>query len=170
MAQNYYQVLGLSPGAKDEEIQPAYRKLVAEVYPGVNRGEEAATTRMKEINKAYEVLKDPKKKSEYDLTLNPANAKSAGRTAQPRSNPAGASNSGASSGPSSGMFGDAFSAMREQARANMGAGQPAAPTGGAAGSGPMVEIWLTPREAVEGAVKAIKVDGKLIRLNIRIKR
>jgi molecular chaperone DnaJ len=163
---NYYQVLGITLKAKAEEIQPAYRKLVAEVYPGVNRGEEAANARMKEINRAYEVLRDPKKRSEYDLTLNPAAANPASRSS--RQAPGGAD--GGASGPSAGMFGDAFNAMREQARANMTGGEPASRSTGGGAAGPIVDIWLTPREAVDGAVKPIKVDGKLIRLNIRIKR
>jgi len=166
VSQNHYQTLGLSPKVKDEEIQPAYRKLVAEVYPGVNRGEEAATTRMKEINRAYEVLRDPKKRADYDLTLTPGGA------ARPKSASKGADqsqNASAASGPSASMFGDAFNAMRDQARANIGAGNSAAGTA-QPGSGPSVDIWLTPREAVDGTVKSIRVDGKLIRLNIRIKR
>ena len=166
MSQNHYQTLGLSPKVKDEEIQPAYRKLVAEVYPGVNRGEEAANTRMKEINRAYEVLRDPKKRAEYDLTLNP------GGSARPKGSSKGAAQpqaAGAASGPSANMFGDAINAMRDQARANMGMGN-AAPGSTQPGSGPSVDIWLTPREAVDGTVKSIRVDGKLIRLNIRIKR
>lgn len=162
MAQNYYQILGVSPKATPEEIQAAYRALVAEVYPGVNRGEAEAGARMKEINRAYETLKDTEKRSVYDQTLSP-------RTARPKQQSTSVSRPGrtASTGPASGLFAEAFQTMREQAQTNA-TGTSKAPSS-AGNSANTVEIWLTPREAIDGVEKKIKVDGKLIRLKIGIR-
>jgi curved DNA-binding protein len=65
-AQDYYKVLGLKKGASSDEIKKAYRKLAVKYHPDKNPGDKAAEDRFKEINEAYAVLSDPKKKEEYD--------------------------------------------------------------------------------------------------------
>ena len=62
---DYYEILGVSKGASLGEIKKAYRKLALQWHPDRNRSSEA-TERFKEINDAYEVLHDPKKKEAYD--------------------------------------------------------------------------------------------------------
>ncbi|MEZ5332491.1 MAG: DnaJ domain-containing protein [Thermoanaerobaculia bacterium] len=62
---DYYQTLGVSRDAPQDEIQKAYRKLARKFHPDVNQAEEAES-RFKEINEAYEVLKDPEKRAKYD--------------------------------------------------------------------------------------------------------
>lgn len=62
---DYYEVLGLSKGASEDEIKKAYRKLAKQYHPDVNK-EAGAEEKFKEINEAYEVLSDPQKKSTYD--------------------------------------------------------------------------------------------------------
>lgn len=64
----YYDILGVSPGAKAEEIKRAYRQLIKLYHPDRNPGEEAAGI-TREINEAYSVLKDPVKRVEYDNLL-----------------------------------------------------------------------------------------------------
>jgi len=66
MAKSLYETLGISEKASAEEIKKAYRKLARKYHPDVNKDEEAVE-KFKEINAAYEVLSDPKKKDEYDL-------------------------------------------------------------------------------------------------------
>ena len=56
-----YAVLGLSPGASDEEVKKAYRALAKKYHPDRNPGDEAAARKMQEINAAYEQIKDPNK-------------------------------------------------------------------------------------------------------------
>ncbi len=69
MAENkrdYYEVLGVSKTASDDDIKKAYRKLAKEYHPDLHPGDQVAETKFKELNEAYEVLSDPQKKSKYD--------------------------------------------------------------------------------------------------------
>lgn len=63
---DYYEVLGLSKGASDDEIKKAFRKGAMKYHPDKNPGDKSAEEKFKEINEAYEVLSDPDKKSKYD--------------------------------------------------------------------------------------------------------
>ena len=62
---DYYETLGVSRDASDEEIRRAYRKLAREYHPDVNK-QQGAEDRFKEISEAYEVLRDPDKRQRYD--------------------------------------------------------------------------------------------------------
>jgi len=66
MAKSLYETLGVSEGSSADEIKKAYRKLARKYHPDVNK-DESAIDKFKEINAAYEVLSDKKKKDEYDM-------------------------------------------------------------------------------------------------------
>ncbi|HUX50814.1 MAG TPA: DnaJ C-terminal domain-containing protein [Spirochaetia bacterium] len=63
--QDYYEVLGVQRTAKKEEIQNSYRKLARKYHPDLNKGKDAEE-HFKQLNEAYEVLSDPKKRQMYD--------------------------------------------------------------------------------------------------------
>lgn len=64
---DYYEILGVPRDASDEEIKKAYRRLTKKYHPDLHPGDKEAEARFKEINEAYSVLGDPKKRKEYDL-------------------------------------------------------------------------------------------------------
>ncbi|MDP2167442.1 MAG: J domain-containing protein [Thermodesulfovibrionales bacterium] len=63
---DYYELLGINKGASPEEIKGAYRKLARRYHPDLNPGDKASEEKFKEINEAYAVLSDQKKRQGYD--------------------------------------------------------------------------------------------------------
>ena len=63
---DYYEVLGVSKDADDAALKKAYRMLAKKYHPDANPGDKQAEAAFKEINEAYSVLSDPKKRAQYD--------------------------------------------------------------------------------------------------------
>src|SRR6218665_546564 len=63
---DYYEVLGVSKTATEDELKKAYRKLAIQYHPDKNPGDKAAEEKFKEIAEAYGVLSDAEKRQRYD--------------------------------------------------------------------------------------------------------
>ncbi|MDP2681250.1 MAG: molecular chaperone DnaJ [Deltaproteobacteria bacterium] len=135
MAKDFYEILGVDRGASDEEIKKAYRQLAHKYHPDKHSGNKANEEHFKEINAAYEVLKNPDKRAQYDRF--------------------GYAETGAGFGPGAGfgadfqdlfgdVFGDFFGAGRRRARGQRGADF-------------RYDLEVTFEEAAFGAEKKIKI-------------
>lgn len=63
---DYYKILGVERSSSADDIQKAYKKLARKYHPDLNPGDSAAEEKFKDVGEAYEVLKDPQKRAQYD--------------------------------------------------------------------------------------------------------
>src|SRR6201984_1340996 len=64
--QDFYEILGVAKSADADELKRAYRKLAMQFHPDRNAGDKSAEQKFKDINEAYDVLKDDQKRAAYD--------------------------------------------------------------------------------------------------------
>lgn len=89
MNSNPYEVLGVARDASDADIKKAYHKLVMKYHPDRNPGDKSAEDKFKEVNNAFDILKDPQKRAAYDRFGSAAFAGGNGASAGAGGNPFG---------------------------------------------------------------------------------
>jgi len=146
---DYYEVLGVSKTATDQEIKRAYRKLAKQYHPDVATGHDAEE-KFKEVGEAYEVLSDGDKRAAYDRYGHAATDGNFGG-----GNPFGGGGFGGAGG--FGGFEDIFGSMFGGAFGGGGGGR-ANPNGPQRGQDLAKAVTLTFEEAVFGATKEVTLN------------
>jgi len=149
--QDYYELLGVGRKATQKEVRGAYRKLARKYHPDLNPGDKSAEEKFKQIQEAYDVLSDTKKRQMYDQFGFDAERRSA---APPEQDPGahfdfGGFDFGGSSGTN---FRDLFSQFFRGGAA--GAGAPQEEPGSDLEYGIQIDFW----EAVRGTVKKVTIS------------
>ena len=163
---DYYQVLGLSRDASQDDVKRAYRKLARKYHPDVSK-ELDAEERFKEVNEAYEVLKDPQKRKAYDQLG------SGWRTGQEFTPPPGWETSfdfggGGFTGADSSRFSDFFESLFGRA-ADWTGGQARGRGFGMRGSDEHARIQVSLEDAYHGATRTIHLQSQEVDAQGRVR-
>ena len=109
LKRDYYEVLGVSRNADAATIKKAYRKLAKKYHPDSNEGNATAAERFKEVNEAYDVLSDEKKRKLYDQFGHAAFEEGAGNYGGGQGSPFGSGFGGGQGNPFGGSFHGSYS-------------------------------------------------------------
>ncbi|MEI6915548.1 MAG: DnaJ domain-containing protein, partial [Armatimonadota bacterium] len=135
---DYYVRLGVSRDASADDIKKAYRKLAAKLHPDVNQGDSASEEQFKDLNEAYEVLRDDQKRAVYDQYGEEGLRGGAG-------------------GPNGGFGGD-FGGFGDLFEAFFGSGSRTdSRSGPARGEDLRYDLEITLEEAAKGAGKSLRI-------------
>lgn len=160
MLKNFYHILGISRQATAEEVKRAYRRMALKYHPDTHGGDNRDGERFKEINEAYSILGDRRKRRDYDLR---------GTRVLGRSDPPGA-DSGMCARRPAGSACHAFGRMSTMAGCFSRRGSGSAMAFRVPVSkyhlerGDVVDIQLTQQEARDGAEKVVDVGSSQLRI------
>lgn len=174
---DYYKILGVKKDASQAEIKSAFRRLAVKYHPDKTNGDHKSEEKFKEINEAYEVLKDPEKRKKYDqLGMNWQQYQNAGPGGFDFSQYRQAS-SGGRNFYYEGDLGDIFersgSGFSDFFKAFFGGGVGregsgfSGRTSGRKGSDYRAEVEISLNEAYSGTSRILHVDGKKLRVTIK---
>lgn len=162
---DYYKTLGIAKTASADEIKKAFRKLAVKYHPDKNTDNPSAEKKFKEINEAYETLKDPEKRKKYDQF---------GKDYQKYEGAGGGAydfggNAGGGYARYETNFEDAFgqggfSSFFEQMFGGKGGGFGSADS---AGRDLETELTITLQEAYFGTTRTVRVNKQQLRINIK---
>ena len=145
---DYYEVLGVSKSAKEDEIKKAYRKLAIKYHPDKNPDDKSAEVKFKEAAEAYDVLSSSEKKAKYDRF---GHAGMGGAASQ--GNGGGFHGGGMSMDDIFDQFGDVFGGFGGSRRSGGGSSRRVN-----RGSDIRIKVSLTLEEIAKGAEKKVKVN------------
>ncbi len=141
MSKDFYKILGVEKSANADELKKAYRQMALKYHPDRNKDDKAAEAKFKEVNEAYDVLKDPQKRAAYDQFGTTDFAAGGGG----RQGPDFSSMGGSFSDIFEGMFGDFMNRGGQQK------------TGPQRGSDLQYTMEITLEEAFTGKESTIKI-------------
>ena len=153
---DYYEVLGVSKNASDDEIKKAYRKLAVKYHPDKNPGNKEAEEKFKEISEAHEVLSDKQKRARYDQFGHDGVGGNGGMGGNPFQG-GGFQNFNFDFGGGGGGLDDILGSIF-----GFGGG----PRRPARGADYRTTVTLTFEEAVFGTTKVVSADGKDLKVKI----
>jgi len=157
---DYYSILGVAKTASNDEIKSAYKRKVVEWHPDRNRTGEAPEM-IKQVNKAYEVLSDPQKKSIYDQVGHTAYETKGGPRAGAQTYPGGYQQYSTSPGGYNVDFDFGGMGVEDVFESFFGGGSPFGTARGRSRPRRSIfEMSLTFEEAVRGVTKQTVIEGK----------